>query len=67
MIKIIDNITGEEIEVVSMQRALEITSERIKYHNSEFCFRRGKHYNQQAYKIIKGNEIIITNKYYEEH
>ena len=67
MIKIIDNITAEEIEVISMQRALQIASERIKEHNSEFCFRRGKHYNKQAYKIIKGNEIIITNKYYEEH
>ena len=58
---ILDNISGELIECLDMNVAIDIAKWRVEQHNSEYNYsHRGKHYNANCeYKIIDKEHIII--------
>lgn len=58
---IIDNISGELIECLDFQVALDIAQWRVKEHNKEFNYsHRGKHYSANCkYEIEDKTHIVI--------
>ena len=62
MITITDYITGEIIQCSDMDEAIEIAENRCRKHNEEYCYKRGKHYSENAVYIVLATEIIIRRK-----
>lgn len=61
--RIVDNITGEILDILSKHTAMKIASQRLNYHNSKFNYsHRGKHDSANAEMTIKGNIITIDYK-----
>ena len=57
---IFDLISGEVIELVSKEKAINETQRRLKQHNKEFNYsHRGKHYSQNATYIVYDDEHKI--------
>ena len=61
--KIVDNILGEIVEILSKHTAIKLAKERVDYHNSQFNYKhRGKHNPCNAVMTIDKNTITIDYK-----
>ncbi len=60
MFKIIDNVAGELIELLSKEKAIREAKKRVRYHNSEFNYRHmQKHYSANCSYFWQDDSTII--------